>query len=178
MCPKFQLVKVFNFSDKLPGFSKTIGLCLKFCMGFWINRLIDKTQYHINHASHLKLSCSRDIERWAVNKVKFYLRIFHFIHLCSQRSSPPWVFRKEGVLKNFARLTGQHLCRGLFFINVSGFRPATLLKRDSDAGIFLWILWIFLRTLFYRSPPAAAVVLRNPDIQNLISIRRCNLARL
>ena len=29
-------VKIFNFSEKIPDFSKTIELCLKFCMGFGI----------------------------------------------------------------------------------------------------------------------------------------------
>ena len=28
--------KVFNFSDKITDFSKTIDLCLNFCMGFCI----------------------------------------------------------------------------------------------------------------------------------------------
>ena len=32
------------------------------------------------------------------------------------RSSRPEVFCKKGVLRNFAKLTGKHLCQGLFFI--------------------------------------------------------------
>ena len=30
--------------------------------------------------------------------------------------------------------------------------PATLLKKNSGAGIFLWILWNFSEHLFYRTP--------------------------
>ena len=35
-----ELVKVFKFSDKIPGFPKTIELCLNFCMGFCITYLV------------------------------------------------------------------------------------------------------------------------------------------
>ena len=35
------------------------------------------------------------------------------------------------VLKNFANLTGKHLCWNLFLIKLQVSRPATLLKRDS-----------------------------------------------
>ena len=31
---------------------------------------------------------------------------------------------KNGVLKNFAKFTGKHLCRNLFFNKVAGVRPA------------------------------------------------------
>ena len=39
---------------------------------------------------------------------------------------------KKGVLKNFANITGKHLCWSLCCL-----RPATLLKRDSKTGVFL-----------------------------------------
>ena len=44
---------------------------------------------------------------------------------------PPEVFRKKGVLKNFANFTGKHLCWRLFNIvaGLQPWRPATLLKR-------------------------------------------------
>ena len=36
---------------------------------------------------------------------------------------------KKGVLKNFAKSTGKHLCQSLFFNKVTGLRSATLLKK-------------------------------------------------
>ena len=36
---------------------------------------------------------------------------------------------KKGVLRNFAKFTGKHLCQSLFFNKVAGLRPATLLKK-------------------------------------------------
>ena len=34
-----------------------------------------------------------------------------------------------GVLRNFAKLTGKHLCQGLFFNKVAALRPAILFKK-------------------------------------------------
>ena len=50
------------------------------------------------------------------------------------RSSPPEVFPKKGVLRNFAKFTEKHLCQRLFFNNLAGLglgvlRPATSLKK-------------------------------------------------
>ena len=36
------------------------------------------------------------------------------------RSSRPGVFCKKGVLRNFAKFTGKHLCQSLFFNKVAG----------------------------------------------------------
>ena len=50
--------------------------------------------------------------------------------LCSSRnngrSSCPEVFCKKDVIKNFAKLTGKHLCQGLFFNRDVGQQPASL----------------------------------------------------
>ena len=35
--------KVFKFSDKIPGFSKTKELYLNFCMGFYITQLVSNS---------------------------------------------------------------------------------------------------------------------------------------
>ena len=36
---------------------------------------------------------------------------------------------KKGVLRNFEKFTGKHMCQSLFLNKVSGLRPATLLKK-------------------------------------------------
>ena len=36
------------------------------------------------------------------------------------RSSRPEVFCKKGILADFAKFTGKHLCQSLFFNNVAG----------------------------------------------------------
>ena len=54
------------------------------------------------------------------------------------------MFYKKAVLKNFAIFTGKQLCWSLFLIKLQAFRLATLLKRDSNTGVFLCILRSFI----------------------------------
>ena len=49
----------------------------------------------------------------------------------------PELFCKIGVLKNFANFIGKHLCGSLFNIVLQPWRRTTLLKRDSNTGVFL-----------------------------------------
>ena len=44
---------------------------------------------------------------------------------------------KIGALKNFAIFIEKQLCWSLFLITSQAFRPVTLLKRDSNTGVFL-----------------------------------------
>ena len=76
--------------------------------------------------------------------VKLVVIFITFYNIC--RSSRPEVFCKKGVLRNFTKFTGKHLCQSLIlktpvpeshFNKVAGLRPATLLKRDSGTGVFL-----------------------------------------
>ena len=53
------------------------------------------------------------------------------------------VFYKIGVLKNFAKFPGKHLHWSLCSNKVTGLEPATLLKKDSDTGVFQSILQKF-----------------------------------
>ena len=39
------------------------------------------------------------------------------------------MFYKKGVLRNFTKFTGKHLCQSLFFNKVAGLRPASLSKK-------------------------------------------------
>ena len=67
-----------------------------------------------------------------VNKIFF--GSFHS-SICSD------MFYKVGLLKNFEKLTGKHLCRSFFFLmKLHTIKPATLLKRDFSADVLLWIL--------------------------------------
>ena len=72
------------------------------------------------------------------------------------RSSRPEVFCKKGVLRNFAKITGKHLCKSLFFDKVTGLRLATLLKKRQ---LFSYEFWeISKNTFSYRTRPVAASV--------------------
>ena len=58
------------------------------------------------------------------------------------QKQPPKVFCKKGVLRNFAKFTGKHLCQSLFFSKVAGLS----IER------FLWFLRNFWEHVFYRTP--------------------------
>ena len=68
-----------------------------------------------------------------------------WIHFWSARSSRPEVFRKKGVLKNFAKFTGKHLYHSFFFNNVAGTAPAATLFSCEFCEIFN-------NTYLYRTP--------------------------
>ena len=56
------------------------------------------------------------------------------------RSSCWRIFIKISVVKNLAIFTGKHLCWSLFLRKLQVLRPASLLKEDSNTGVFLWTL--------------------------------------
>ena len=76
---------------------------------------------------------------------KFLILNFIFI----VRSSRPEVFCKKGVLRNFTKFTGKHLCQSPFFNKVEGLRPSTLLKMRLWHRCFPVNFVKFLRTPFF-----------------------------
>ena len=64
------------------------------------------------------------------------------------RRSRAKVFCKKNVLRNFAKFTGKHLCQSLFFKELTGLRPATVLKKKLWHRCFHVNLAKFLRTPF------------------------------
>ena len=53
----------------------------------------------------------------------------------SYRSNRPEVFCKKGILKNFAKILGKHLCQSLFFNRVAGGAGNIILK-EPPAQVF------------------------------------------
>ena len=58
---------------------------------------------------------------------------------------------KKGILKNFAKFTGKHLCQSLFFTKVADLRPATLLKKRLWHRYFPVNFAKFLKTSFLQN---------------------------
>ena len=61
----------------------------------------------------------------------------------------PDVFYKKGVLKNFAKFIGKHLCQSLSFNKFAGRRPAALLKERLWHKCFPVNFAKILRTPFF-----------------------------
>ena len=79
---------------------------------------------------------------------------FHFARnysKCLYRSSHQSGSVRKGVLRNFRKFTGKHLCQSLFFNNVAGMRPATLLKKRLWHRCFPMNFVTFLRTPFLQN---------------------------
>ena len=70
--------------------------------------------------------------------------------ICQKQCSRQELPYQKGVLINFTKLRGKHLCRSQFFNKVTKLRPINLLKRDSDTGAFLLILRNLSEHLFHR----------------------------
>ena len=67
------------------------------------------------------------------------------------RSSHQRCYVRKGVLRNFTKFTGKHLCQSLFFNKVAGFRPVTLLKKRLWHRCFPVNFVKFLRTPFSQN---------------------------
>ena len=76
------------------------------------------------NSNHLTLSEQNNENFQSTEKISLhtYFRSSH--GRCSVR---------KGILRNFTKFTGKHLCQ----------RPATLLKKDSGTDVFQWILQNF-----------------------------------
>ena len=68
-----------------------------------------------------------------------------------RQKQPPDVLCKKGVLRNFAKFTGKHLCQRPFFNKVAGMSPATLLKKSRWHRCFPVKFAKFLRTTFLQN---------------------------
>ena len=74
------------------------------------------------------------------------------------------MFFKNGVLKNFAKFTGKHLCRNLFFNKVADLRPAILLKQDAGAGVSCDFCEIFKNTFFVEHLRRLLLLVQNHKV--------------
>ena len=87
---------------------------------------------------------------WLCNDFDVLILWFSFFRK-TKRSSHLQVFYKIGVLKIFAKLTGKHLSRSLFFSKVTGLTPAFLLKQRLQHRCFLVNFAKFLRTALLKN---------------------------
>ena len=53
----------------------------------------------------------------------------------TKRRSRREVFCKKGVLENFTKFTGKHLCWSLFFNKVAGLGPESLFKKNTPTQV-------------------------------------------
>ena len=56
---------------------------------------------------------------------------------------------RKGVLRNFTKFTGKHLCQKLFFYKVASLGPATMLKKRLWHRCFTGNFAKFLKNTFF-----------------------------
>ena len=56
------------------------------------------------------------------------LMTYYFLSSFVRGKQPPYVFHKKGVLKNFVKFIGKHLCQRFHFNKVADLSPTILLK--------------------------------------------------
>ena len=85
--------------------------------------------------------------------------------LCASKQKQSVVFFKKTVLKNFTKL-GRELCWSRFINKTVTYRPAISFKRQSSAGVFLWIL----RAIFLWEPVKLLCGPTQPTFQRRVNI--------
>ena len=69
------------------------------------------------------------------------------------------------MLSNISQISlEKYLCWSLFLRKLQAFRPANLLKRDSNTGTFVWNWQDFQELFCYRTPPMVAFKISNTNI--------------
>ena len=116
-------------------------------IGFWILRIAIRPI--LNNYYNITTARTRlHPPEW--NEADFWLSLLPLhVHKSNFTVSCPELFCKNGDLRNFAKFTRKHLCQGLFFIKVTGLRPATLLKKSVWHWCFPVNCTKFLRTPFF-----------------------------
>ena len=88
----------------------------------------------------LKVTLQVSVKK-ASHKLHTLASIVNYIELSKKgRNIRLQMLFKIGVLKHFANFTEKHLRWSLFLIKFHVQRPAALLKRDSNTGVFPWNL--------------------------------------
>ena len=81
----------------------------------------------------------------------FFLLLFLVLCGSRSRSSHQCCSIGKGILENFAKITGKHLCQGLFFNKATGLSLAILLKKKLWHRCFRVNFAKILRKLSYRT---------------------------
>ena len=86
--------------------------------------------------------------KWNVFIFFFHLKIFSSLLM---KSSHQRCSIEKAVLKKFTTFAGKNLCLSHFLIKFQVWRPANLLKSESNTDVFLWIFGNFKDEISWRT---------------------------
>ena len=122
---EWNLSRIFNYSNgwrmqSFHLFPWHVYISFSFFVAFFVKAM----ETHINVVTVVNFE---EVQQnlWWHGK---WLRYSTSILFTCLRSSHQKCSLRKGVLRNFAKFTGKHLCQSLFLNKVAGLRPATLLK--------------------------------------------------
>ena len=79
-----------------------------------------------------------------------------FFSIYQNRSSHRRCSGRKGILRNFEKLTGKHLCQSIFLNKVVGLLACIFIKNEALAQVLSCeFCKISKNTCFYRTPPGA-----------------------
>ena len=116
------------------NFATLLDVLIIFSSQHTVRSIKIRTRLFINLPSIVRFSkyLCQDVlykaENWHAWSHEQYFSKHRFLDIC------------QCAFKNFSKFTGKYLCLSLFLIKLRAFRSATLLKRDSNSAVFLWIL--------------------------------------
>ena len=102
----------------------------------------------------------------------FFLKNTSFmVTICRiYRSSPPEVFCKKGILRNYSKFTLKHLCQSLFFNKVAGL-ACNFIKKETLAQVFSCEFCEISKNIFsYRTPLVAASEFRKYSSNHILKV--------
>ena len=139
----------------------------------FIKKRLQHRCFLVNIAKFIRTAfCMKHI-RWLL----LFLKDIHFQESKEKttvlyRSSRPEGFCKKGVLRNFAKFTGEHLWESFFFNKVAGLFFLTKLqsiKKETLAQVFSREFCEISKNVFsYRTPLVAATVFNQTNIVDTI----------
>ena len=95
--------------------------------------VIAKFRYGLEQHSKIKFGVKQSV-KW-LGSIPYLHRLKRERHLMENRSSHQRCSVKKGVLRNFAKFTGKHLCQSLFFNEVPG-GACNFIKKEALAQVF------------------------------------------
>ena len=124
----------------------------------------------------------KNVQSKPLSEINRYIKIINMFDKKNEKSCRWWrnvqttnrsnhrrCFVRKGVLRNFAKFTGKHLCQSLFFNKASGPRPATLLK-GTLAQVFSCEFYKISKRTFFTEHLREYASVQNSDNNTMISI--------
>ena len=82
------------------------------------------------------------------------------------------------VFCNFRKIHRKTNVSESLFKSTCSSKPPTLLKRNSDADVFLWVWWNFKEHRFYRTPPKVCFCISGEHLlQRMLPVQLLNFAK-